>query len=660
MPSSSVIFWTPPPSDPSAAAANNVPMSALSFRSQDTQIVHPAAPLAEPTPPPPDITDLRIPGYILEETIGRGGMGVVYRARQLVSNRPVALKMLNTAHAKPEDRLRFEIEAQAIAQLKHPNIVELYHVGDTDGHEWLSLELVEGGTLAMRLIAGPIPPRESAALLEPIARAVDFAHQQRIIHRDLKPANILIAKDGTPKITDFGLAKFLDQVGHQLTIPGMVAGTPVYMAPEQIHSPLLLPTPAVDIYSLGVILYEMLVGRPPFLASTPLELMNRIVYQPPLALRLIDPSIPADLEAICLTCLAKNPQHRYPTAAALADDLARFLQGRSIRVLRRPWLHRLGASMKRNPAITALLAGSLLLLLVHDTLERQWLPQLSSRHETLSQVAGVAALPDPAAQASLVEQQLREDLAEQRRATQTQQTLRQQAEQRSDDLTKALYAARCQLTQSACVEGQFALAEQRFRELPAEPTAFEWRYLRHAIQNRNRSTTGIRLDNPYRQGVALRFSTDSGRLLGYCADGSIIWDFTKQPNTIETAGPSYLAWAMDKVEALPWLLATHRQFLLQTAPMEAPTLYRPTGQRLLALEMPSSVSLTRAVFSADGQRLFAGTDDGSILIWDTASGRIVLRLPFASQAVYSLALSSNGRILAASTSEGKVHLWLAP
>ncbi len=305
-----------------------------------------------------------VPDHEVLGVLGIGGMGVVYKARQTRLNRLVALKMLATAGgADPEQLARFQTEAQAVARLDHANIVQIYEIGAHNGMPYISLELCEGGTLAAHLGGRPRPPREAAQLVETLARAVHAAHERGIVHRDLKPANVLLQisdlrfqiadlkagaggdfksailnlkseisnlQSAIPKITDFGLAKVLDAPAGW-TASGAILGTPSYMAPEQAAGKAAQTGPAADIYALGAILYECLTGRPPFRAATPLDTLLQVRSEEPLPLRFFQRKLPRDLEVVCLKCLAKEPAKRYESAAALADDLHRFLAGQPIR-----------------------------------------------------------------------------------------------------------------------------------------------------------------------------------------------------------------------------------------------------------------------------------------------------------------------------------------
>jgi serine/threonine protein kinase len=270
-----------------------------------------------------------VPGYEILEELGRGGMGVVFKARQIALDRLVALKMiLSGGYAGEEDLVRFRIEAQAVARLQHPNIVQVYDAGRYEGTTYLAMEYCGGGTLDRKLAESPLPPPQAVLLGITLAGAVQAAHQANVIHRDLKPANVLLTTDGTPKITDFGLAKRMDEVGQ--TAPGAVVGTPSYMAPEQAGGRTREVGPAVDIYMLGAILYECLTGRPPFKAATVVDTLMQVLHEEPTPPRQLVPGIPRDLETIVLHCLEKEPTRRYATAAELAQDLQRWLASEPI------------------------------------------------------------------------------------------------------------------------------------------------------------------------------------------------------------------------------------------------------------------------------------------------------------------------------------------
>jgi hypothetical protein len=265
-------------------------------------------------------------GYEILNEIARGGMGVVYKARQVSLNRVVALKMiLAGSFASPADVQRFRREAMAVAELDHPNIVPIYEIGEYEGQHYFSMKLIDGGSLADRVDELLAMPEKIAPLLIQVCQAVHLAHQHGILHRDLKPGNILIDANGTSYVTDFGLSRRMD-ASSAMTRSGAIVGTPSYMAPEQA-APRRDLSPAVDVWALGAILYELLTGRPPFQAATPLDVLINVLDREPEPPRKVNPPVDRDLETICLKCLAKDPRDRYDSAAMLAEDLSRSLTG---------------------------------------------------------------------------------------------------------------------------------------------------------------------------------------------------------------------------------------------------------------------------------------------------------------------------------------------
>jgi serine/threonine protein kinase len=311
--------------------------------------------------------------YVVLGEVGRGGMGVVYQARHRELRRLVALKMiLAGGFASEVQRQRFRREAELAARVQHPHIVQVYEVGLHDGHPFLAMEWVAGGSLADRLGDDPWPPQAAAGLIETIARAIDVAHQSGVVHRDLKPSNILLqtgagaAADGPlagaiPKVADFGLARAMDADG-SLTATGLTMGTPEYMAPEQATG--ALAGPAADIYALGAVLYRLLTGQPPFRGDTAMEVLQALASAEPIAPRRFRPALPRDLEMIVLKAIAREPQRRYPTAFALAEDLRRFLADEPIRAQPPSALYHLRKFARRHTGLMGGVAATLVALVL--------------------------------------------------------------------------------------------------------------------------------------------------------------------------------------------------------------------------------------------------------------------------------------------------------
>lgn len=309
-----------------------------------------------PLTAPPEDAQLQVPArrfgdYELLEEIARGGMGVVYRARQVSLNRIVALKMNLSGHfASDAETRRFRIEAEAAANLDHPHIVPIYEVDRHDGFSFYSMKLIPGGSLAQHVARLVDDPRASARLLVTIARAVHYAHGNGVVHRDLKPSNILLDEAGQPLVADFGLAKRVEG-GSLLTHSGALVGTPAYMAPEQAAGEAV--SASADVYSLGAILYQLLTGRPPFRGATVAETIAQVMDRDPISPRLLRPTVPKDLELVCLKCLEKRPEGRYASAAALADELERYLRGDGVQVVRSGWINRGKRWARREPELAA-------------------------------------------------------------------------------------------------------------------------------------------------------------------------------------------------------------------------------------------------------------------------------------------------------------------
>jgi WD40 repeat protein/tRNA A-37 threonylcarbamoyl transferase component Bud32 len=580
----------------------------------------------------------RLGSYELLEEVGRGGMGVVYKARQAGLNRVVALKLILAGeHAGDRDLARFRREAEAAAQLQHPNIVQIHEVGEADGQPYLVLEYVDGGSLAQRLIGGPLSPRQAAEVVQTLARAVHHAHQRGVVHRDLKPANVLLAAGGfaeedaptgrpqaawVPKIADFGLAKQLES-GSDLTQSGVMLGTPSYMAPEQAAGRNQDVGPATDLYALGAILYELLTGRPPFQAASPLDTLEQVRGQEPVPVRRLQPKVPRDLDTICLKCLRKELPGRYASALALADDLRRFLAGEPIRArpVSRP--ERLARWCRRNPVPAALGAAVLLVLATGAAgVTWKWLDAERERQRAV-------------------------DYAHAR------DTALREAEVN-------LYLHRIPLAQREWLANRVGRAEQLLGECPRDLRRWEWHYLERQCQTAE--LLALRERTGWVNCVA--FSPDGSRLAAAAGGGgtATIWDAAtgREVRTFDGLADwvSGLAFSPDGRR-----LATVSMNLRFGAPAKPGKPLQPgglrvwdvaTGEEVAALRRPRPL-LGYVAFSPDGKHLTAAARGGKLWVWDAATGREVLpRLGGDGQ---SFAYSPDGRYLARPGADRVVRVW---
>ncbi len=533
---------------------------------------------------PIDGTSAALPSlgdYEMQEEIARGGMGVVYRARHRRLNRVVALKMVAAPHLAEEAAARrFRAEADAAASLDHPNIVPIYEVGEADGRLFYAMKLVEGGSLALKLAEakkqpareGTGPARDSARMVATVARAIHHAHQRGILHRDLKPGNILLDARGEPHVTDFGLAKNLEDHHNCLTLSGAALGTPNYMAPEQARGGSKQLTTAADVYSLGAILYEMLASEPPFRSPTPLETMRRVVEEEPKRPSTINLLADRDLETICLKCLEKEPHRRYDSAAELADDLERWLRNEPIQARRSsPW-ERAAKWSRRHPAWAAFIG--------------------------LAAIAPAIIIAILLASHEHVRQERNHALAQEQRAETSERTMREN-----------LYAADIAEAANALDTGDYELAIRSLEPHAAASSAaessqalerpgFEWRWLWRRAQGESLHSAGGHILSVF----ALAFSPD-GRTLASGGGGAMV-----------------KFWEADSLRPLRTMIQPGNE--------------KPVVEQVVSWDTPMGAPVFSLSFSGDG-RLFSADCRTGLEIGDAAAGQWLRHFPGGEKAVFA-------------------------
>jgi WD40 repeat protein len=647
-----------PPAPPSASGG--VPPTAGDFRGPDGDGA--AAPGgAFPRP---------LGGYELLRELGRGGMGVVYQARQAGLGRLVALKMLlHAGHADEAQRERIRSEAQAVARLRHPHIVQVYEVGEHGGLPYFSLEFCEGGSLADRLAGGPLPPAEAARLVGAVAGAVQAAHGAGVVHRDLKPSNVLLLADGTPKVADFSLAKRLDQAGQTQT--GAVLGTPSYMAPEQAGGKVKEVGPAADVYALGAVLYECLTGRPPFRGPTPVETVLQVLSDEPVPVRRLQPGVPRDLETVCHKCLQKEPHRRYPTARALADDLRAFGEGRPVAARPVGRAERAWRWCRRNPAVAGLLAAVAAALV-------------------LGAVISWAFAVRAAASARLAREEKRQaDLAREQ-ADAKEREARESERQARGEKARAewlLYASQMARAHREWETGNRSAAWQSLRATRPELRGWEYRYVAALLSRDERIFYGHT-----REVRAVAWGPDGQRLATASEDGTArVWDartgrellalpghaqgvsgvaYSPDGKRLATASEDGTARLWDAAAGAPGaVLRGHAGgvsavafrpdgTILATASRDrtARLWDAATGQPVLTIGGHAD-ELSAVAFSPEGKRLATASRDGTARVWDAQTGREVLALRGHAQGVTGVAFSPDGRRLLTASGDRTARVW---
>jgi WD40 repeat protein len=648
--------------------ALHVPALAVLNQTADKQPGETAEATLSGTRPPLPV----VAGYEVLGVLGRGGMGIVYRARQVKLNRLVALKMIKAGTDADEAELvRFRTEAEAVARLQHPHIVQIFEVGEHQGLPFFSLEYCPGGTLAARLAGTPLAAVEAARLVATLAGAVQAAHEQGVIHRDLNPANVLLAEDGTPKITDFGLAKKLDEAGQ--TTSGAVLGTPSYMAPEQAGGQMQEIGPGADVYALGALLYECLTGRPPFRAATALETLVQVRADDPVPPRHLQPKIPRDLETICLKCLHKEPGRRYASALDLAEDLRRFTAGEPIHA--RPvgpgecvvkWV-------KRRPVVAALL-GVVVLLTAAGLGGIAWAYGEVLRERNNAQAQAGNALKAEAATRKQKEaaEKAEADALQQKEAAQKAERA---AQAQTKETLRALANSQVMLADAAWREGHAALAQDRLADVPVDLRRWEWHYLKRA------SAGGLfTLRGHAREVRSVCFSPDGRRIATGSWDSTVkVWDARTGRELLSlqghTGGVNSVCFSPDG-KRLASASAGHqvdgrwmRDGEVKLWDVSLSTEGRQAGGQEALTIRGHREAVTSVCFSPEGNRLATASTDKTARVWDVsmstkdrqAGGQEILALKGHTSAVAGVCFSPDGKHLATSSREwnkpGEVKVW---
>ncbi len=590
--------------------------------------------------------------YEIERELARGGMGVVFRARQISLNRRVALKMILAGQlANDTDVKRFYTEAEAAANLDHPGIVPIFEVGQHEGQHYFSMGFVEGQSLSQRLTEGPLPCRQAAALMVAVAEAIDYAHQHGVIHRDLKPGNILLDPEGNPRVTDFGLAKKIEG-DSGLTGSGQIMGTPSYMPPEQAGGQRGAVGPAADVYALGATLYALITGRPPFQAATAMDTVLQVLSDEPVLPRRLNPSIPLDLETISLKCLEKEPGRRYASAAALAADLRRFLAGEPIAARPVTRLERLAKWARRKPTLAAAYTLGLLAVLLGGfggTAVWQWRAAERARDAAKSAQTEAEQARDTAKSAKAEAERQRDRADDARSAADkarvAEQDARAEAERQRDKFERFDYGRTIQVAHQEWRENNVPATLALLESTRPDLRGWEWRYV-HRLCHSDLLT----LKGHTNMVPSASFSPDGSRIVTGSLDNTAkVWDAKSGAEVLTLKRHTSAVYSAS-------FSPDGSRIITGSEDNTAKVWDAKSGAELLTLTGHRR-GVASASFSPDGSRIVTGSEDNTAKVWDAKSGAVVLTLRGHTFPVKSVSFSPDGSRIVTGSLDNTAKVW---
>jgi WD40 repeat protein len=628
-----------------------------------------------------------IPGYVVTRELGSGGMGVVYEARDTRLNRVVALKVTRGPLADPRAVIRFRAEAEAVAAVRHPNVVQVYESGDAGGCPFMALEYLPGGTLAGRLGAPGRTPAQAAALLAKVARGVAAAHDQGLVHRDLKPANVLFDEHGEPKVSDFGLVK--RAAGFDLTNTGMVMGTPAYMAPEQAAGQARFVGPAADVFSLGVILYELLTGCRPFGGADLHALLDQIRSAEPAPPRQRVPGLPRDIERVCLKCLQKDPADRYPVAKDLADDLDRFVSGEPVAARPAGLLERTYKWAKRKPTLAGVYALALVgafLLTVTAVVASLWRQAEDASARAASALSDETKAKGQVQDLLGAEKELRGNLES---ALAGEKAAKAKVESLREKLARLEYARTVDLAHREWGDNNIPRALELLASCQEGLRGWEWHYV-HRLCHSDLVT----LQGHTKEVTAALWSPDGSKVVTASADGTArVWDANTGQTLVTLQGHKAkvlsVSWSPDgsrivttsedrtarlwdaasgvalttfqkdihfHADYVQWSPDRSKVATIDVIIRTARVWDASSGKSLATLEGHKS-AVGSVSWSPDGSKIVTGSSDRTARVWDATSGKALLTLEGHTEILESASWSPDGSKVATAGGDRTARVW---